>query len=80
MSFIMSPSTSLLCGHANLIFSPLSEASITGYKRPTLSQRIAAITPQGTAKGVAAKQVTTKEEEEASIFPIPLVLPEDELL
>ena len=75
----MSLSTSPPCGHANLTFSPSSEASIAGYKRPTLPQRIAATTPQGTAKGVAAKKVTTKEEEEASAFPAPLVLPEDEL-
>jgi archaemetzincin len=48
-------------------------------KRPTLYQRIAATTPQGTVKGVGAEQPTTQEEEEASIFPAPLILPEDEL-
>jgi archaemetzincin len=75
----MTPSTSPPCGHASLTFSPSSQASVAGYKRPTLSQRIAATTPQGTTKGVAAKQVTIKEEEGASLFPAPLVLPEDEL-
>jgi archaemetzincin len=75
----MPPSTSPPCGHASLTFSSSSQASVAGYKRPSLPQRITAITPQGTIKSVAAKQGITKEAEEASIFPAPLVLPEDEL-
>lgn len=73
----MPPKSFPLCPHTNLIFSPSPDASIYGYKRPTLAQRIAATTPLGTLKPI--EKSSTQEEEHASTFPAPLVLPEDEL-
>src|SRR6266536_1177208 len=73
----MPPKPSPSCRHANLIFSPSPDASAYGYKRPTLPQRIAATTPLGTLKPTF--KTSTREEEHASTFPAPLVLPEDEL-
>jgi archaemetzincin len=71
------PKSSSTCDHSKLVSSPSSNASLAGYKRPNLSQRIAATTPQGTAKGLTAKNLIGEENSPA--FPAPLVLPDDEL-
>jgi archaemetzincin len=67
----MPPST---CGHEKLTYQPSPNATTAGYTQPTLAQRFAATTPQGIYKAPAIDK-----EDHASIFPGPLVLPEDEL-
>lgn len=62
------------CTHGKLSFVPSTNATTAGYERVPLTKRIAAATSK-----VVSKTATIDEEEHASIFPAPLVLPEDEL-
>ena len=75
----MTPNKPSECPHTKLVFGPSSHAVEAGYDRPNLTQRIAATTPQGSVKGIAAKFSTTKEKEQSSTFPAPLILPGDDL-
>lgn len=68
----MPPKSSSRCSHANLVFTPSSNAAIAGYKRQTPLQRAAAASDQ-IVRGNDFAEV------DASTFPAPLVLPEDDI-
>ena len=61
------------------MLSPSPHAVKAGYDRPKLAERIAATTPRGSVNSISGKVVATQGVREASTFPAPLVLPEDEL-
>ncbi|RDL39625.1 Uncharacterized protein BP5553_03965 [Venustampulla echinocandica] len=76
----MPPKVSSTCDHSKLVFSASRNAKEVGYKRPTLLQRIAATTAQGSANGTAITKVSTAEKvEDSPTFPGPLILPGDDL-
>ncbi|KAH8668106.1 hypothetical protein BGZ60DRAFT_408603 [Tricladium varicosporioides] len=76
----MAPKKPSRCAHQNLTFTPSTNAEGTGYKQPTLSQRIAATTPLGSIGSISKEEKERLEDDaQQGTFPAPLVLPEDEL-
>ncbi|KAH7491616.1 hypothetical protein KRP22_002916 [Phytophthora ramorum] len=62
------------CDHDALCLDPSSYAQRAGYTRRTLQQRVAASRPSGRAPAKS-----NMEEPDASTFPAPLLLPDDDL-
>ncbi|KAJ5220014.1 hypothetical protein N7468_009218 [Penicillium chermesinum] len=64
------------CNHLSICYVPSHYASIAGYTRPDISERLSATKPKQSSRKV---KPNLSERHNEKVFPAPLVLPGDDL-